>query len=187
MNLDFQESAAMARKIVTACADTKPFHYIRPFVLASLEQKIARQKGLTECADTQSDYFGDCFGVLREATQIVEAWETLWSDAHHNGRPTRWLKFGSTLAMQGKTESLIVQITRGSSSRSSWKENWELHRRDREAPEYAWKKTAFSIVVHEGNWIDKVEPAPHRPEKGLGEHVLPGLEILGYKTPVYGF
>lgn len=189
--VQFEEAASMAERMISHCLDVKRAPYLEPFILTASRREIASMKSLNESADTQSDYFGDCRHVLEDALRVVGAIEAYWSDVHHNGRPMRWLKIYDTLAVNGKSESFIVQIARDNAvwdfqkkgERAVWQEAWELHARDMTSRGGTWNVTPFSLVVAEGNRVDKIE-GPERSDKLLRAHLCGGLEAAGKKTPV---
>jgi len=202
----------MARNIVEAGTEVSKFPYAKTFVISAFEKIVSSARSTNEGADTESDNFNDGFYLLRNAVQVVEAWKNFWSDFHHNGRPVRWLKITNDLALQGKTESLLVRKDYSDLFRvahdSPHEEIWELHQRDhsrlksterddriyeriREAylPEVkaesdAWQMTPFSLQVRSGRQIETLRRGEKRLDNAFYAFVFPGLEVLGFKTPV---
>ncbi|MGC8493451.1 MAG: hypothetical protein ACP5SH_17130, partial [Syntrophobacteraceae bacterium] len=204
--LHFKEAAKMARKIVHACTEVSKYHYAQDFVIAAFEETIKSAERTNQSADTQTDYFDDGFSLLREAVRVAGAWQDFWSDVHHNGQPTRWLKISRRLVLQGKTESILVL-----KEHSGWsgrdpdaivEEKWELHRRDRrhlekqvddpvyerireeylpdvQAEKSQWLITPFSIKMRSGMWLEFLGRNENRLDNAFYAFVFPGLEILG--------
>jgi hypothetical protein len=213
--LDFKEAAGMARKLVEACIAVKRYPYVKDIVFAAFEATIKSARRANEVADTETDNFHDGFRILQEAVRVAGVWMEFWSDVHHNGRPSRWLKVTDHLALQGKAESLLVLKENSDLFRKIHKdpdaaheEIWELHQRDRaqdmtksvddviyqgvkehflpgDQPERRqWQVTSFSLQVRSGRIVENLGRGPQRLDSAFYAFVFPGLEVLGYETPV---
>ncbi|MGC8493452.1 MAG: hypothetical protein ACP5SH_17135 [Syntrophobacteraceae bacterium] len=200
--LDFKETADMSRKLVEACMDVRRCPYLEDFVLAAFEKEIQWKASVNEAADTQMDNFSDGFRILRKAVDVAENWMHFWSDAHHNGRPSRWLKVTEELVLNGKSESFLLLNKQGNrlgkGADSPWEETWELHQFDharlravgvdgliknRPPASEFWQVTPFALRVCSGRRIEGLEHGEERLDDFFYAFVFPGLEILGYQTP----
>lgn len=200
--LDFKEAAQISRKLVEACTDVKMRSYVKDFVLAAFEKEIKSASSLNMAADTDMHNFSDGFGIVRKAVEVSENWLHFWSQAHHNGQPSRWLKITRELALNGKSESFLLLKQYGDWLRkgpdSTVEEIWELHRFDharlraagvegllKERPPASefWQVTSFSLRVRSGARIAEPERGEKRLDDSFYTFVFPGLEVLGYRTP----
>jgi hypothetical protein len=186
--LNFEDAVEMARTIVAACIEVRGHYYFRDYVLAAFEETIRSVQGLNESADTETDYFNDGLSILRHAVLIAETWQEFWSDVHHNGQPSRWLKITEELILHGKTESLLLLKQHGdwlrSDSESAVEERWELHQLCHKDNETQMEVTPFILTVRPGRWVDALKFEDGCTDKSFCAFVYPGLEVLGYRTPV---
>ncbi|MBX9771505.1 MAG: hypothetical protein K2X29_09055 [Candidatus Obscuribacterales bacterium] len=186
--LEFKECRAMATKIVQASLDVYHVIDFEDLILHEFEEEARSVASCNLGADSSHDNFSDCMSLLNTSHNYRRLLKEHFSDAHHNGSPTRWLKFSNNLALQGKTRSaLFIRRTTFRESEPGKNTRYmdcELHQSVREGKNTSIVVTSFSLTAHGSQgWYIDIDFNEAQNNSTFYAFVFPALEALDLKTP----